>query len=219
LIIAKNKVIINYHYITGGTMEQYFTQNPTTEKEIYKFDWNIGTERFYFYTSNSVFSKSGMDFGSMLLVETVIKENEVFDGHILDLGCGYGPIGVILAQSLKKSSVTMADVNERALELCSMNAKENRVQDRVQIIKSSAFENIDESFDMIVTNPPIRAGKDVVFSFYEGAYEHLKKGGKLYVVIQKKQGAPSTKTKLESLFGSCETADKKSGYFIFRAEK
>ena len=122
-------------------MEQYFTQNPTSEKEIYKFDWNIGKERFYFYTSNSVFSKKGMDFGSMLLAETVIKENENFNGHILDLGCGYGPIGVILARFLKKSSVTMSDVNERALELCLMNAKENKAEDRVKVIKSSAFES------------------------------------------------------------------------------
>lgn len=200
-------------------MEQYFTKNPTTEKDIYKFDWNIGAERFNFYSSNSVFSKSGMDFGSMLLVDTVIKENEGFEGEILDLGCGYGPIGVILAKFLNKSNLTMSDVNERALELCLMNARENKVEERVKIINSSAFENINESYDMVVTNPPIRAGKEVVFSFYEGAYEHLNKGGKLYVVIQKKQGAPSTKAKLESLFGNCETADKKSGYFIFRAVK
>lgn len=200
-------------------MEQYFVQNPATEKEIYKFDWNIWDERFYFYTSNSVFSKSGMDFGSMLLVETIIKENREFNGHILDLGCGYGPIGVILARYLKKSSVTMSDVNERALELCLMNTKENKVDSRVKIIKSSAFENISEDFDIVVTNPPIRAGKDVVFSFYEGAFEHLKTGGKLYAVIQKKQGAPSTKTKLKEIFGNCEVSDKKSGYFIFRAEK
>lgn len=200
-------------------MEQYFTENPTTEKEIYKFDWNIGKAKFNFYSSNSVFSKSGMDFGSMLLVETVIKENEDFSGSVLDLGCGYGPIGIILAKLLNKSSVTMSDVNERALELCLMNAKENKVEDRVKVISSAAFKNISENFDIVATNPPIRAGKDVVFSFYEGAYEHLNKGGKLYVVIQKKQGAPSTKAKLESLFGNCETAEKKSGYFIFRAVK
>jgi len=200
-------------------MEQYFTQNPETEKEIYKFDWNVGREAFNFYTSNSVFSKKGMDFGSMLLIETILKENEGFEGTILDLGCGYGPLGIIAAKLLKNSFVTMCDVNERALELSRMNAKENKVDDRVKIIASSAFENIKENYDIIMTNPPIRAGKDVVFSFYEGAYEHLNRGGKLYSVIQKKQGAPSTKAKLESLFGNCETADKKSGYFIFRAEK
>lgn len=200
-------------------MEQYFTKNPTTQKEIYKFDWNLGKDRFYFYTSNSVFSKKGVDFGSMVLIETVVKENENFRGTILDLGCGYGPIGVMLAKLIENANVTMSDVNERALELAKMNAEENKVKTRVKTLSSSAFENIKENFDMIVTNPPIRAGKDVVFSFYEGAYEHLNKGGHLYVVIQKKQGAPSTKEKLESLFGNCETAEKKSGYFIFRAEK
>ncbi len=199
--------------------EQYFTKNPETENEIYKYDWNIGRERFYFYTSNSVFSKNGMDFGSMLLVETVVKENEGFEGSVLDLGCGYGPMGISIAKFLEKSKVSMSDVNERALELCAMNAKENKVQDRVKIINSSMFDNIQGKYGIIVTNPPIRAGKDVVFAFYEGAYEHLSQGGSLYVVIQKKQGAPSTRTKLESLFGNCETADKKSGYFIFKSVK
>ena len=200
-------------------MEQYFTQNPATEKEIYKFDWNVGKEVFNFYTSNSVFSKKGVDFGSMLLIETILNENKNFRGSILDLGCGYGPLGVIATKILKNSFVTMCDVNERALELSKMNAKENKVDERIKVIASSAFENIKDSYDIIMTNPPIRAGKDVVFSFYEGACVHLNNGGKLYVVIQKKQGAPSTKAKLESLFGNCEIADKKSGYFILRAVK
>ncbi|MDF2617209.1 MAG: class SAM-dependent methyltransferase [Sedimentibacter sp.] len=155
----------------------------------------------------------------MVLVETVVKENANFKGSILDLGCGYGPIGVMLAKLIENANVTMSDVNKRALELAKMNAEENKVKSRVKTLSSSAFENINENFDMIVTNPPIRAGKEVIFSFYEGAYEHLNKGGHLYVVIQKKQGAPSTKEKLESLFGNCETAEKKSGYFIFRVEK
>jgi len=200
-------------------MEQYFTKNPTTEKEIYKFDWNIGKEKFYFYTSNSVFSKTGVDFGSMLLIETVLKENEKFNGSILDLGCGYGPIGVIIAKFLDNANVTMSDINERALELTLMNAKENKTESKIEVINSEGFENIKDIYDIILTNPPIRAGKNVVFSFYEGAYVHLNEGGKLYVVIQKKQGAPSTKAKLENIFGNCETIEKKSGYFIFKAVK
>lgn len=200
-------------------MEQYFTKNPTTNKEIYKFDWNIGSEKFYYYTSNSVFSKNGVDFGSMLLIETVVDENKDFAGNILDMGCGYGPIGISLAKLINKSFVTMADVNERALDLAQMNAVENKVQEKTKIVNSSSFENIEENYHIIVTNPPIRAGKNVVFSFYEGAYEHLNPGGFLYVVIQKKQGAPSTKDKLISLFGNCEVANKKSGYFIFKAIK
>ncbi|MFA9422677.1 MAG: class I SAM-dependent methyltransferase [Sedimentibacter sp.] len=200
-------------------MEQYFTKNPTTKKEIYKFDWNIGKDKYYFYTSNSVFSNKGVDFGSMLLIETVAKENEKFVGNILDLGCGYGPIGVIIAKLMENAKVSMSDVNERALEFALMNAKENKVEDRIKIINSESFDNIKENFNMILTNPPIRAGKEVVFSFYEGAYEHLIQGGSLYVVIQKKQGAPSTKAKLESLFGNCEAVGKKSGYFVFKSEK
>ena len=200
-------------------MDQYFTKNPASEKEIFEFDWNVGKEVFNFYTSNSVFSKKGVDFGSMLLIETIIRENEGFSGSILDLGCGYGPLGIIAARVFHNSTVTMCDINERALELSMMNAKENKVEGRVRIISSSVFGNIKDNYDIIMTNPPIRAGKDVVFSFYQGSYEHLNQGGRLYVVIQKKQGAPSTKEKLESLFGNCETADKRSGYFIFRSIK
>jgi 16S rRNA (guanine1207-N2)-methyltransferase len=200
-------------------MEQYFTRNPETKKEIYKFDWNIGKDRYYFYTSNSVFSKNGLDFGSMLLIETVINESINASVNILDMGCGYGPIGTIICKSIENSTVTMADINERALELADMNVKENGIENKVKIISSSSFENIKDNYDIIVTNPPIRAGKEVVFSFYEGAFHHLKKGGKLYVVIQKKQGAPSSKEKIMSLFGNCDIANKKSGYFIFRAVK
>lgn len=200
-------------------MEQYFTKNPTTKNDVYKFDWNIGKDKFYFYTSNSVFSKKGVDFGSMLLIETVIKENNSFDGTILDMGCGYGPIGIMVAKLLKNSNIAMADINERALKLAAMNAKENKVENRVKIINSSSFDSINEMYNIVLTNPPIRAGKNVVFSFYEGAYEHLEQGGKLYVVIQKKQGALSSKEKIAMLFGNCDIAEKKSGYFIFKAEK
>lgn len=200
-------------------MSQYFDKNPETNKEIYKFGWNIGEYKFYFNTSNSVFSKNGLDFGSMLLIETVIKENIDFKGRILDLGCGYGPIGIILGKKIDNSQITMVDINERALELANINAKENKVENKVKTINRAQFENIDETYDMVVTNPPIRAGKDVVFSFYEKAYSLLNSGGKLYVVIQKKQGAPSTKEKLGTLFNNCEVANKKSGYFIFCATR
>lgn len=200
-------------------MEQYFTKNPTSEKEIYKFSWNIKERTFHFYTSNSVFSKNGVDFGSMLLLETVIDENEGFEGSVLDLGCGYGPIGVAIAKILDKSIVFLSDVNERALELSSMNVQENKLKDKITIINSEGFENIDKNFDIVITNPPIRAGKNVVFSFYEGAYEHLNKEGMLYVVIQKKQGAESSIKKIKDLFGNCKIANKKSGYFILKATK
>ena len=103
-------------------MEQYYTKNPTTNKEIFKFDWNIVNEIFHFYTSNSVFSKNGVDFGSMLLIETVVAENKDFTGKVLDMGCGYGPIGIFV-QKNTNCEVEMIDINQRSLHLASKNAE------------------------------------------------------------------------------------------------
>lgn len=195
-------------------MEQYFTQNPTTKEEIYKFNWNALGHEFVFNTSNSVFSKTAVDFGTMVMLETFVENEIGFMGSILDLGCGYGPVGVILAKSMGDVKITMVDINERAVKLSALNGEENKVANKLKIYQSNIFEKVEESFDRILTNPPIRAGKETVYTFFDGAYEHLNAGGKLYVVIQKKQGAKSAIDKLTSLFGNCETLYKKSGYFI-----
>lgn len=195
-------------------MEQYFTQNPTTKDEIFKFNWNALGKEFVFNTSNSVFSKTAVDFGTMVMLETFVANEEGFIGSILDLGCGYGPVGVILAKTMGDVKITMVDINERAVKLSTLNGEENKVSDKLKIFQSNIFESVEENFDRILTNPPIRAGKETVYTFFDGAYEHLNDGGKLYVVIQKKQGAKSSIDKLTSLFGNCETLYKKSGYFI-----
>ena len=200
-------------------MEQYFTQNPTTKDEIYKFNWNALGHEFVFNTSNSVFSKTAVDFGTMVMLETFVENEPNFKGSILDLGCGYGPVGVILAKSMNDVKITMVDINERAVKLSVLNGEENKVSNKLRIYQSNIFEKVDESFDRILTNPPIRAGKETVYTFFDGAYEHLNIGGKLYVVIQKKQGAKSAIDKLTELFGNCETPYKKSGYFILCCEK
>lgn len=195
-------------------MEQYFTQNPTTKDEIFKFNWNALGKEFVFNTSNSVFSKTAVDFGTMVMLETFVVNEEGFIGSILDLGCGYGPVGVILAKTMGDVKITMVDINERAVKLSALNGEENKVSDKIKIFQSNIFKSVEENFDRILTNPPIRAGKETVYTFFDGAYEHLNEGGKLYVVIQKKQGAKSSIDKLTSLFGNCETLYKKSGYFI-----
>ncbi len=195
-------------------MEQYFTQNPTTKDEIFKFNWNALGKEFVFNTSNSVFSKTAVDFGTMVMLETFVANEEGFIGSILDLGCGYGPVGVILAKTMGDVKITMVDINERAVKLSALNGEENKALDKLKIFQSNIFESVEENFDRILTNPPIRAGKETIYTFFDGAYEHLNDGGKLYVVIQKKQGAKSSIDKLTSLFGNCETLYKKSGYFI-----
>lgn len=195
-------------------MEQYFTQNPTTKDEIFKFNWNALGKEFVFNTSNSIFSKTAVDFGTMVMLETFVANEGGFIGSILDLGCGYGPVGVILAKTMGDVKITMVDINERAVKLSALNGEENKASDKLKIFQSNIFESVEENFDRILTNPPIRAGKETVYTFFDGAYEHLNEGGKLYVVIQKKQGAKSSIDKLTSLFGNCETLYKKSGYFI-----
>lgn len=200
-------------------MEQYFTKNPTTKDDIYKFKWNALGEEFTFNTSNSVFSKSAVDFGTMTMIESFVANERGFEGSILDLGCGYGPVGVILSKTMSNVKITMLDINERAVKLSEMNAKENKVADKITVFQSNILENVEEKFDRILTNPPIRAGKETVYMFFDKSYEHLNNGGKLYVVIQKKQGANSAIDKLNLLFGNCETIYKKSGYFILCCTK
>lgn len=200
-------------------MEQYFTENPTTKEDIFKFKWNALGEEFIFNTSNSVFSKTAVDFGTMVMLETFVENEKDLSGSILDLGCGYGPVGVILAKVLDNVKITMVDINERAVKLSLLNGQENKVSDKLKVFQSNIFESVEESYDRILTNPPIRAGKETVYTFFDGSYEHLKQGGKLYVVIQKKQGAKSAIDKLTSLFGNCEILYKKSGYFILCCAK
>lgn len=164
-----------------------------------------------------MFSKAEVDFGSRLLIESFEATDE--QGLILDVGCGYGPIGLSLAKSFPKAEVHMVDVNERALSLSEENARLNGVSN-VHIYQSDCLEQVSlVEFTDILTNPPIRAGKEVVHSIFEQSYQHLKQGGSLWVVIQKKQGAPSAQNKLVELFGAVTVVDKKKGYFIFKATK
>ena len=141
------------------------------------------------------------------------------EGDVLDVGCGYGPIGLSIAKANPERFVHMMDVNTRALQLAEKNASKNGVQN-VRIFESDGLSAVGEvKAAAILTNPPIRAGKDTVFKFYDGAYEKLVVGGELWVVIQKKQGAPSSVSHLEEMFEEVDIVEKKKGYWIIRARK
>jgi 16S rRNA (guanine1207-N2)-methyltransferase len=197
--------------------EHYFSSNPSAQSDRQSFHFTLRNHHFTFTTDHGVFSKKEVDFGSRLLIET-FEEPEVL-GDFLDVGCGYGPIGLSLAKQWPSRKVDMVDVNERALELSSENAKSNGVEN-VNIFKSSAYENVSSNqYAAILTNPPIRAGKKVVHEILEGASTRLKENGELWVVIQKKQGAPSALEKLEELFSEVLVETKKKGYYIIRAKK
>lgn len=197
--------------------EQYFTENPNTKHDLRVIDYHLAGIDLKLTTDAGVFSKNRVDYGSGVLIRNMLEENPV-SGNILDVGCGYGPIGLFAAKKWPDRQVDMVDVNERAMDLARKNAEGNGVTN-VNIFASSVYENVDKQYAMILTNPPIRAGKNIVSEILEKSYEHLLVGGKLLVVIQKKQGAPSAKKLMETTFGNCEIVERDKGYYILRSVK
>lgn len=198
--------------------DHYYSRNPSAASVRHTFDTVLRGFPFRFTTDAGVFSRDGVDFGSRVLIEMMEFQQ---NADVLDVGCGYGPIGLTAARMAPQGHVTLLDVNERAVELARMNAKLNQIGN-VQVEQSDLFAAVEgRTFDAILTNPPIRAGKAVVHRIFEEAFDHLVPGGTLWIVIQKKQGAPSAKTKLEEVFGldSVEEAGKDKGYRIFKASR
>ena len=202
-------------------MNHYFSEKPEIKSEKKIIKYTIQNKKFEFITDNGVFSKSKVDFGTDLMLNEFLKKNRNLKSEgikILDIGCGYGVVSVILKSFYPEASVTLSDVNERALELSEENLKKYNING-YEIIKSNVFEKIEGKFDMILSNPPIRAGKDTIFKIYTEAYEHLNKDGEFYCVIQTKHGAKSTQKKLVEIVGNCDTVTIDGGYRIFLSKK
>lgn len=189
-------------------MGQYFT-NENLPSNVRKTDCVVLGRKFIFLTDNGVFSKDGLDFGSRLLLETIPLEE--VGGKILDMGCGYGVFGIVISK-LTKTHVDMVDVNLRALHLAERNIKENHVND-VNVFESNVYENVSGKYSAIVTNPPIRAGKKIVYDIVMGAKDYLEIDGKLFLVIRKEQGAKSLIVDLKKIY-NVKVLEKKKGFFI-----
>ena len=191
----------------------YFAEKPDAEHDIHKLQLNLLGQPMIFLTDAGVFSKKMIDYGSQVLLSTIDFSK---GDAILDLGCGYGPLGLTLVKS-QAVKATLVDINLRALDLARKNAELNKVS--AEIFQSNVYDQVTGIFDHIISNPPIRAGKQVVHQVITGSLEHLTLGGDLTIVIQKKQGAPSAKAKMEEVFGNCEVVKKDKGYYILRSEK
>ncbi len=201
-------------------MSHYFSEVQDVKSVKKIINYEIKNEKFEFLTDNGVFSKTKVDFGTDVMLRTFLNENKKLENiRILDIGCGYGVVSVVVKRFFEKAKILSTDVNERALELTRENIQKNNRTDDFEVRKSFVFDNISENFDMILSNPPIRAGKQVIFEIYEKSFFHLNKNGKFYCVIQTKHGAKSTKKKLEELFGNCTTLVIEAGYRIFRCVK
>lgn len=192
-------------------MAHYFTENQNLKSQLRSIEYNYSDYKFLFWSDLGVFSKNKIDFGSRILVETIIKENKK-GIKILDMGCGYGYIGITLAKILG-SKVDLCDINLRAVHLAKMNVKENKVL--ANVIHSNVYDNINDKYDLIVSNPPIRAGKKIVLDILIGAKEHLNDKGEVWCVIRKDQGAKSIEKLLKDEY-LCEIIEKTKGFFVFR---
>ncbi len=193
-------------------MSHYFTNDINLKHNVDKKNVVINGKEFTFFTDNGVFSKKGLDFGTRTLLESLPED---LKGDILDFGCGYGPIGIYLKKSYD-CEVDMLDINERSVSLAKKNADLNNA--KVNIFLSDIYSNVNKKYDYIVTNPPIRVGKQILYKILFDAKDYLKEKGKIYLVINKDQGAKSLMKDLANSY-KVSLVNKNKGFFIICAEK
>ena len=197
----------------------YYTKNPDSKSQQKHWTYRLKGNTLSFTSDNGVFSKHTVDFGSELLIESYDVPEQFQKASLLDIGCGYGTMGLAYGKAYPELSIEMIDVNERALVLAQENAKKNGIHN-VDIHESNLYDSVKKSkYEIIISNPPIRAGKIVVHTILEKAYDYLAENGQLVIVIQKKQGAPSAQKKMEEVFGNCERIQWDKGYWILVSTK
>ena len=193
--------------------DHYYTASPASEHRERRFTASAAGKTLTFATDAGVFSMNELDPGSRLLIETAPP----LDGHVLDMGCGWGPVGLFLKSLNPSISLCMADINERALALAAKNAAANGVQ--AKTAQSDGLEQVEGPFDYILTNPPIRAGKQVIYRLFAESAQKLSPEGALYIVIRKQQGAESAVKYLKTIFQQVDTVDKSGGFWVIRCRE
>jgi len=195
--------------------DHYFTPKPSAPDDQQKVIADIRGIHVELISSSGVFSKSQVDEGSALLVESAIFNQ---DSEVLDLGCGYGPVGIILAKAFPDAKFILSDVNERAVELAKINIRRDRIKNAKARV-SDGFKAIEESFDAILLNPPQTAGRDLCIRLFEESFDHLKPGGSLQIVARHNKGGSTLAKEMERIFGNVKTIARKSGYHVYLSEK
>jgi len=191
--------------------EHYYTQTPGAEHDEKQVIFEVLDMQFKCTTDAGVFSRDGLDMGTRILLEALPP----LSGRILDLGCGWGPVGTALGKKYPQAEILLTDVNERAAELARKNLAANGVKN-AQVVRGDGYEAVEGKFSAIVLNPPIRAGKAVIYAMFENARHYLSEGGVLYIVIRKQQGAESAEKYLKTLYGSVERISREKGYWVLK---
>ena len=203
--------------MTAGGHSHYFAPDPGTAHQPFLVEAEWEGLVFQFRTDSGVFSRHRLDPGTDLLVKTVLGELRDRQASLLDLGTGVGVLAIAFAKLRPRLAVTGSEVNRRALELAADNARRASVSGRVRFVE---WDGVPEGiFDLILTNPPIRAGKETVYRIFQEAAESLTPEGSLYLVIRVKQGAASAKRELESHFDQVVTLARSKGYHVLKASK
>lgn len=196
---------MSHYFTTDQTAHDYREMDYTFENSVYKFK-----------TDRGVFSREQLDYGTRVLIRGVFSDNEEGAASLIDMGAGYGPIGIILGEALNARPV-MVEVNEDALSLLHDNIAKNNVS--ATILSREAYDQSEAGAELYVTNPPFRAGKDVVMDIIKDGFSRLETAGKFYMVVQKKQGMKSYKSSIEQLFGNVEVLLKDKGYYVLKGVK
>ena len=199
-------------------MRHYFVSREHESSDYFTFDAIFNNKKYIFRSCSDVFSKNELDYGSLVLVKTLLKNNIITSGTTLDMCCGYGTIGMLVSDNTS-TPISMCDINTTAVELAKENAKNNRCDNVDKIFESNMFEQVTDNYNHIISNPPIKTGKKLLFDFIDGAYKHLVDGGDLTVVIKKNLGASSLKVYITEVFGNCEILERDKGYYILHAKK
>ena len=192
-------------------MEHYYTKNPGVEHDERRVIFEILDMKLQCTTDSGVFSREGLDMGTRILLEALPEVK----GRALDLGCGWGPVGVALGKKYPAAELVLTDVNERAADLARRNLRDNGVTN-ASVVCGEGFESVEGAFDLIALNPPIRAGKAVIYELFADAAAHLKPGGALYIVIRKQQGAESAQKYLQTIYRDVERVARDKGYWVLR---
>lgn len=196
-------------------MSHYYTNDDNLEHREIRFSYTFRAKEMEFLSDLGVFSKNRVDFATNILLNSL---DEYSNERVLDLGCGVGVIGLSIAKAYPKVKVDLTDVNNRALGLANTNILANGLNN-ANAFHSSLYEEINELYDVIITNPPIRAGKEVVYKIVSEGLDHLKTNGKIILVIHKKHGSLSMQKHMNDVFGNCEIITKKNGFYVFESSK
>jgi len=196
-------------------MSHYFKYDPNLKSEETMYQVNLFDHKFSFISDKGVFSKEHLDTGSHALITYIDIPSTA--KTMLDVGSGIGVIGIILKKVFPDVEVTQIDVNQRALELNEKNNKLNNVE--TLVYASDLFSNVGKTYDVIVSNPPIRTGKATIYSLYKDAYKHLNKQGSLWIVVRKDQGAKSTIDYLSTIYDKVDLVKRHKGFYVIQAQK